>query len=155
MRQASLTSSSVAPNSFAASVWKFRERVVAAVALLVLAKVATVAVPLVLKEIVDALSRPDAIPVLPAFLLLGYALMRFAGTLFGELRDVIFSRVTQSTVADFTLRVFEHLHRLSVRFHVRRSTGTLTRDVQRGTAGIAFLLGVALFTIVYLLGAGA
>ena len=134
--------------ALARSAWKFRERVVGAVALLVVAKLAAVAVPLFLKGIIDDLSRPNDTLLLPAFLLLGYALMRFATTFFGEIRDVVFSRVTQSTVADFTVRVFEHLHRLSVPFHVRRSTGALTREIERGTAGIGFLMGVALFTIV-------
>jgi ATP-binding cassette subfamily B protein len=132
----------------AASAWRFRARVLGALALLLLAKLATVAVPLLLKAIIDALSSPDAYLALPVFLLLGYALMRFAATLFGEIRDAVFARVTQRTVADFTLRTFRHVHSLSARFHALRSTGALTREVERGTAGIAFLLGVALFTIV-------
>src|SRR5438105_1074674 len=132
----------------ARSLGKYRARVLAALALLIVAKLAAVAVPLFLKGIIDELSQPAAAPLLPVFLLLGYAVMRFAATFFGEIRDVVFSRVTRSTVSEFTLRVFEHLHRLSVRFHVMRSTGALTREVERGTAGIAFLMGVALFTIV-------
>src|SRR5437762_10008737 len=81
--------------------WRFRFRVLGAFALLVVAKLATVSVPLVLKRIVDGLSRPEDVFVLPVFLLLGYALLRFAGTLFGELRDLLFARVGQQTVADF------------------------------------------------------
>src|SRR5690606_19674902 len=78
----------------------------------------------------------------------GYALVRFSTTLFNEIRDLIFVRVTQSTVADYTVRVFRHLHALGARFHANRATGALTRDVERGTTAIGFLLGVALFTIV-------
>ena len=134
--------------SLAIKAWAFRGRVLAALVLLILAKVAAVAVPFVLKRIVDVLSRPEALHVLPVLLLAGYALTRFATTLFSELRDVIFARVTHSTVADFSQRIFEHLHSLSARFHVQRATGTLTREVEHGTTGIAFLLGVAFFTIV-------
>ena len=134
--------------SLAVKAWAFRGRVLAAMALLVVAKIASVGVPLILKRIVDALSRPESLVALPVFLLVGYALARFAATLFSELRDVIFARVTQSTVADFMLRIFRHLHALSARFHVQRATGTLTREVELGTTGIGFLLGVAFFTIV-------
>jgi ATP-binding cassette, subfamily B, bacterial len=134
--------------SLAMKAWAFRGRVLAALVLLITAKVAAVAVPLVLKRIVDALSRPETLAALPVLLLAGYALARFASTLFSEIRDVVFSRVTQSTVADFTLRIFRHLHALSARFHVERATGTLTREVELGTTGVGFLLGVAFFTIV-------
>jgi ATP-binding cassette subfamily B protein len=131
-----------------ASVWEFRRRVLVALALLVTAKLATVAVPLALKAIIDRLGDPQTLLVLPVFLLLAYALLRFAGTLFGELRDLVFARVTQRIVADLTNRVFAHLLSLGSRFHSKRQTGGLTRDVQRGTAGVGFLLGVGLFTIV-------
>jgi ATP-binding cassette subfamily B protein len=135
-----------------------------AVVLMVLAKVAAVGVPLVLKTIVDRLSRPqqqlselvtssadDATRialVLPVFLLLGYALLRFAGTLFTELRDLVFARVTQRTVTLYAQRIFAHLLSLSPRFHARRSTGVLIREIERGTAGVGFLLGTGLFTVV-------
>ncbi|HET9580921.1 MAG TPA: ABC transporter transmembrane domain-containing protein [Usitatibacter sp.] len=117
-------------------------------AFLVVAKLAAVAVPMMLKRIVDGMGHPQDYTTLPVMLLVGYAAMRFASTLFTELRDLAFARAAQSTVADFTQRVFEHLHALSARFHMQRATGALTRDVERGTTGIAFLLGVALFTIV-------
>ncbi|NMG36790.1 ATP-binding cassette domain-containing protein [Azoarcus sp. TTM-91] len=126
---------------------RHRRRTLAALALVILAKLAAVAVPLALKGIIDQLGAVPASVVLPVFLVLGYAVLRFLGTFFSELRDLVFVRVTQSTVADFLLRVFAHLHRLSTRFHARRRTGGLTRDVERGTAGIGFLLGVGLFTI--------
>ena len=128
--------------------WEFRARVIGAVLLLVAAKLAAVAVPLLLKRIVDALGRPEALAALPAALLVGYALTRFASSFFTEMRDLTFARVTQSTVAAFTRRIFAHLHGLPARFHLGRATGALTRDVERGTAAIAFLLGVGLFTIV-------
>jgi ATP-binding cassette subfamily B protein len=127
---------------------KFRYRVLAALVLLVIAKLATVAVPLVLKQIVDGLGRPENVTVLPVFMLLAYALLRFAGTLFGEFRDLVFSRAAQQTVAEYTARAFTHLLELSPRFHLKRETGRLIREVERGTSGIGFLLGVGLFTIV-------
>ncbi|NMG68003.1 ATP-binding cassette domain-containing protein [Azoarcus indigens] len=126
---------------------RYRQRTLAALALVILAKLAAVAVPLALKGIVDQLGAVPASVVLPVFLVLGYALLRFLGTFFSEVRDLVFVRVTQSTVANFLLQVFAHLHRLSTRFHAKRRTGGLTRDVERGTAGIGFLLGVGLFTI--------
>jgi ATP-binding cassette subfamily B protein len=129
-------------------VWASRRRVSAALALLVLAKLVMVAVPLVLKLIVDALSEPMQPVAIPIFLLFGYAVLRFMGGLFGELRDLIFTPVAQQVVADFNARTFEHLHRLGPRFHGSRQTGALGRDVERGIGGIAFLLGVAVFTFV-------
>ncbi|HEX7082395.1 MAG TPA: ABC transporter transmembrane domain-containing protein [Gammaproteobacteria bacterium] len=134
--------------TLAAKACGFRGRVLAALALLIVAKIAAVSVPFVLKRVVDLLSRPEALVALPVGLLVGYALVRFSTTLFNELRDVIFVRVSQSVVADYTLRVFRHLHALGARFHANRATGALTRDVERGTSAIGFLLGVALFTIV-------
>ncbi|MED5619947.1 ABC transporter transmembrane domain-containing protein [Ideonella sp. BN130291] len=148
------------------AVWRYRQRTLVALGLMVLAKVSAVFVPLVLKAIVDQFSRPNELTgalggsagpmpegtptvlVLPVFLLLGYALLRFSGTLFNELRDMVFARVTRRTVIGFAERTFAHLMSLSPRFHVQRNTGTLIRDVERGTGGIGFLLGAGLFTIV-------
>ena len=127
---------------------KYRARVGLALALLILAKLSTVAVPLVLKLIVDGLGDRSLLVTAPAILLLGYALLRFGGTLFGELRDLVFSRVSHQAMADFHARAFAHVLRLGARFHIRRETGRLARDVERGIAGIGFLLGVGLFTIV-------
>lgn len=126
----------------------FRGRIVAAVFFLILAKIAVVSVPLVLKGIVDEMSRPEQVLALPVLLLVGYALLRFASTLFNELRDLAFSRVTQHTVSTYAQKVFAHLHELSSRFHASRRLGGLLPDIDRGTAGIAFLLSVGLFTIV-------
>lgn len=132
--------------------WKvvapYRGRIVGAVIFLVLAKVATVTVPLVLKLIIDELSRPEQVAALPVYLLAGYALLRFSSTLFNELRDLLFSRVTQRTVASYAQAVFSHLHKLGSRFHAQRQIGGLLPDIDRGTNGIAFLLGVALFTLI-------
>jgi ATP-binding cassette subfamily B protein len=127
---------------------KFRWRIAAAALFLVLAKLAVVAVPLVLKRIVDELSRPEQLLLVPAALLAGYAAMRFASTLFNELRDLAFSRVTQYTVASYALKTFSHLHALGARFHAQRRLGGLLPDIDRGTAAVAFLLSVGLFTIV-------
>jgi ATP-binding cassette subfamily B protein len=126
----------------------FRGRVALALACLVVAKLAVVSVPLVLKRIVDLLSRPEQVAALPVALLAGYALLRFASTLFNELRDLAFSRVTLHAVATYALKTFAHLHALGARFHARRRIGGLLPDIDRGTAGIAFLLSIGLFTIV-------
>ncbi len=127
---------------------KFRRRITAAVIFLILAKLAVVSVPLALKRIVDELSRPENLLTLPVVLLAGYAILRFASTLFNELRDLAFSRVTQHTVATYALNTFSHLHQLGARFHAQRRIGGLLPDIDRGTNGIAFLLSVGLFTIV-------
>ncbi|KRB84691.1 ABCB family ABC transporter ATP-binding protein/permease [Noviherbaspirillum sp. Root189] len=126
----------------------FRGRIFLALFFLILAKLAVVSVPLALKRIVDELSRPEHIVALPVVLLIGYALLRFASTLFNELRDLSFSRVTQHTVATYALNTFSHLHALGARFHAKRRIGGLLPDIDRGTNGIAFLLGVGLFTLV-------
>src|SRR5690606_13255480 len=131
-----------------AAVWRLRRRTLAAFGLVVLATLAAVSVPIYLKRIIDELSVPDVALALPVYLLLAYAILRLLVTVFSELRDVVFARVVQTTVADFLVRAFTHLHELGPRFHNRRQTGGLTRDVERGTAGVGFLLGVALFTIV-------
>ena len=129
------------------ALWAYRRRTAAALALLLAAKLLMVAVPAVLKRIVDLLSEPQSLAALPVFLLMGYALLRFAGSLFTELRDMVFVRVTQAAVAGFTQRLFGHLHQLGARFHALRQTGALARDMERGTAGLGFLLGTGLFTL--------
>jgi ATP-binding cassette subfamily B protein len=139
-------------NTITGNLWQvvsaYRWRVAGALAFLILAKVASVSVPLVLKRIVDVLSRPEQVAMLPVILLAGYALLRFSSTLFNELRDLLFSRVTQRTVAAYAQSVFTHLHALGSRFHSQRRIGGLLSDIDRGTNGIAFLLGIGLFTIV-------
>jgi ATP-binding cassette subfamily B protein len=123
-------------------------RIVAALGCLVIAKFAGVAVPLLLKRIIDAYSHPDQLARMPIYLLGGYALLRFAATLFTELRDLFFARVTLHTVSTYAQKVFAHLLALDASFHARRQIGALLPDIERGTNGIAFLLGVGLFTII-------
>ena len=127
--------------------WEFKGRVVVALALLLMAKLANVAVPLVLKEIVDALDQPQTLLILPVLLLLGYGALRLCSTLFGELRDAIFAKVTQRAIRRVAIKVFGHLHALSLRFHLERQTGGVSRDIERGTRGISFLLNFMLFNI--------
>ena len=137
---------------FTAELWGVmranRWRVTVSIVLLLAAKVATVAVPLLLKRIIDAFSQASLPALLPWYLLAGYALLRFASTLFNEWRDLLFARVTLSTVSAYAGRTFAHLHALGPRFHARRQVGSLLPDIDRGTSGIAYLLGVGLFTIV-------
>ena len=127
--------------------WEFKWRVVIALGLLVLAKLANVSVPLVLKEIIDALDSSHAVLAVPVFLVIGYGVLRLFSTLFGELRDAVFAKVTQRAIRRVALQVFEHLHSLSLRFHLDRQTGGVSRDIERGTRGIGFLLNFMLFNI--------
>lgn len=127
--------------------WEFRARVLAALGFLGIAKLASVGIPLVLKEIVDALDRPQALLVLPVFLLVAYGALRLANSLFGELRDVVFAKVMQRSIRRIALKVFRHLHSLALRFHLDRQTGGISRDIERGTTGMRFLLTFAVFNI--------
>src|SRR5690349_21055936 len=127
--------------------WEFKVRVILALCLLILAKLATVSVPLVLKEIVDALDQSRAALTLPVFLLISYGVLRLCSTLFGELRDAVFAKVTQRAIRRVANKVFTHLHSLSLRFHLERQTGGVSRDIERGTRGISFLLSFMLFNI--------
>ncbi len=127
--------------------WEFRGRAALAMTLLILAKLANVAVPLVFKDIVDKLNHANALLLLPVILLVGYGVLRFASTLFGELRDAVFARVTQRAIRRVALKVFSHLHALSLRFHLERHTGGVSRDIERGTRGIGLLLNFMLFNI--------
>jgi ATP-binding cassette subfamily B protein len=128
---------------------EFKGRVALAVVLLIAAKVANVGVPVVLKQVVDALTtsgQPVEL-VLPLALVVGYGALRFAATLFGEIRDAVFAKVTQRAIRRVALRVFRHLHGLSLRFHLERQTGGVSRDIERGTRGISFLLQFMVFNI--------
>ena len=124
----------------------YKGRVFLALACLVAAKLANVGVPLVLKQIVDRLTAPTEL-VLPLALLAAYGAMRLSTTAFTELREFLFAKVTQRAVRTIALQVFRHLHALSLRFHLARQTGGLTRDVERGTRGISTLISFALFSI--------
>ena len=128
-------------------VWQFKWRVILAIACLVGAKVASVSAPLYLKDIVDQLGVEPSLVVLPIAALLGYGLARLLTSVFGELRDALFARVTQGAIRRIATRVFEHLMSLSMRFHLDRQTGGLSRDIERGTKGIGFLLNFMLFSI--------
>jgi ATP-binding cassette subfamily B protein len=128
--------------------WEYRWRVSLALAFLVAAKLANVAVPLVLKEVVDGLDPTLAVLAVPAALLAAYGILRFSTTLFAELRDVIFVRVVQRAIRRVALGVFRHLHELSLRFHLERQTGGMTRDIERGTRGISSLLSYMIFSII-------
>ncbi len=127
--------------------WEFKGRVIIALMLLLLAKLANVSVPLILKEIIDALDQPKALVVLPVSLLIAYGILRFCSTLFGELRDAVFAKVTQRAIRRVAIQVFGHLHTLSLRFHLTRQTGGVSRDIERGSRGISFLLNFMLFNI--------
>ena len=127
--------------------WEYKGRVALAMMCLIAAKLANVGVPLVLKEIVDGLSGTKAALALPIALLAAYGLLRMSTTLFTELRELLFSRVTQRAVRKIALQVFRHLHALSLRFHLARQTGGLTRDIERGTRGISSLIQFTLFSI--------
>jgi ATP-binding cassette subfamily B protein len=128
--------------------WEYRWRVAVALVFLVAAKLANVAVPLVLKEVVDGLDPMLAVLAVPAALLAAYGILRFSTTLFAELRDVIFVRVVQRAIRRVALGVFRHLHELSLRFHLERQTGGMTRDIERGTRGISSLLSYMIFSII-------
>ena len=128
--------------------WEFKGRVIVALIFLVTAKLANVGVPLVLKEVVDRLDATIAALVLPFALLVAYGVLRLSTTLFAELRDVVFVRVTQRAIRRIALTVFRHLHGLSLRFHLERQTGGVSRDIERGTRGIGTLLSYMLFSII-------
>ena len=131
--------------------WTFRWRVMLALAFMVAAKFGNVGVPLVLKRIVDALSikptDPGAVLVLPAALLVAYGLLRLTTSSFTELRELVFAKVTQRAVRNVALQVFGHLHALSLRFHLERQTGGMTRDIERGSRGISSLVSMSLYSI--------
>ncbi len=127
--------------------WEFRGRVLLALLFLVSAKLANITVPIVMKRIVDGLSGPAAMVAIPVALLAAYGLLRLSSTVFNELRDVVFVKVAQRAMRRVALEVFHHLHALSLRFHLDRQTGGLTRDIERGTRGISTLLSFMVFSV--------
>jgi ATP-binding cassette subfamily B protein len=138
--------------SLAPFLWDYRGRVVLALCCLVLAKIANVGIPLVLKDIVDSLdSSNDILLVLPLGLLLGYGALKLASTLFNELRDSVFARVRHGAMRQVSLKVLEHLHRLSLRFHLERKTGGLSRDIERGTRSVSSMMNYMVFSILPIL----
>ena len=126
---------------------EFKWRVALALSCLVAAKLANVSVPVFLKDVVDQLSGPHAVLALPMGLIAAYGLARLSTSVFGELRDAIFAKVTQRAIRRIAMQVFAHLQRLSLRFHLERQTGGMSRDIERGTKGIGFLLNFTLFNI--------
>jgi ATP-binding cassette subfamily B protein len=132
-------------------IWAYRGRVLFALACLIAAKMANVGVPLVFKEVVDAFTADStaqrAVLAVPLALLAMYGLLRFSMSLFTELRELVFARVTQQAVRNIALQVFRHLHALSLRFHLERQTGGLTRDIERGTRSIGTLISYTIYSI--------
>ncbi|MCJ8270973.1 MAG: ABC transporter ATP-binding protein/permease, partial [Psychrosphaera sp.] len=131
---------------------KYRTRVAIALGFMILAKVASVCLPFILKYIVDDLSsvltETQTVLVVPVGLLIAYGLLRFSNVLFGEIRDSVFGRVTERISRRIVLDVFRHLHNLDLGFHLDRKTGGLSRDIERGTVGISFLMRFMIFNIV-------
>jgi len=128
---------------------EFRGRVILAMGFLLVAKLAGVAVPWALKLIVEHFeSATDALVLVPVALLAAYGVLRFSSVFFSELRDAVFARVAERAMRRVSLRVFEHLHRLDLGFHLSRRTGGLARDIERGTSGISFLLRFMVFNII-------
>ena len=127
--------------------WRYRLRVVAAMACLIGAKVTNVSVPLIFKEMIDSLSVTEQRLALPILLLILYGVLRFSTSLFTELREILFARVTQRAVRQVSLEVFRHLHALSLRFHLERQTGGISRDIERGSRSISSLISYTLYSI--------
>jgi ATP-binding cassette, subfamily B, heavy metal transporter len=131
--------------------WRYRWRVGAALLFLIGAKAANVSVPLLLKQLVDSLSiKPGdtaALLVVPVGLLVAYGLLRLSTSLFTELRELIFAKATEGTSRSISLQVFRHLHALSLRFHLERQTGGMTRDIERGTRAVHSLISYSLYSI--------
>jgi ATP-binding cassette, subfamily B, heavy metal transporter len=129
--------------------WEFKGRVLLAILALLAAKGAGLVMPWALKHIVDGVDYSQATQlVLPLFFIVLYGALRFGSVLFGELRDALFSRVTERAMRKIGLRVFEHLHSLELAFHLDRATGGISRDIDRGTNGISFLMRFMMFNIV-------
>jgi ATP-binding cassette subfamily B protein len=131
--------------------WAWRGRVIIALSCLVAAKFANIGVPLLLKEVVDTLdvgsADARALVAVPVALLVGYGLLRLSVSLFTELREIVFSRVTQEATRTIALQVFRHLFELSLRFHLQRQMGGMTRDIERGSQGVSSLISYALYSI--------
>ena len=132
--------------------WQYKWRVLAALGFMVGAKLANVGVPVLLKSLVDAMSfkpgDPQAVLVVPVALLLAYGGLRLSTSLFTELRELVFAKATQGAARSIALQTFEHLHALSLRFHLERQTGGMTRDIERGVRGIESLISYSLYSIV-------
>ena len=133
--------------------WEYKWRVLAALAFMVGAKMANVSVPLLLKELIDTMNpkgglNASALLVVPVALLFAYGFLRLSTTLFAELRELIFAKATEGASRTISLQVFRHLHGLSLRFHLERQTGGLTRDIERGTRAVNSLISYSLYSII-------
>ena len=132
--------------------WIYKWRVIAALAFMVGAKLANVGVPLLLKNLVDSMSfkpgEASALLVVPVALLLGYGALRLSTSLFTELRELVFAKATEGAARSISLQVFRHLHAMSLRFHLERQTGGMTRDIERGTRGVHSLISYSLYSII-------
>lgn len=131
--------------------WRWKQRVLIALALLILAKAANVTVPLTLKHVVDALDAGTAALWIPLGWVLAYGALRFLSTGFQELRDAVFARVGERTLSDMGREVFRHLHRLDLEYHLSRRTGGVARDIERGVNGAGFLVRALVFSVVPIL----
>ena len=130
---------------------EFRWRILIAICFLILAKVAIIAVPITIKKIVDWFDEsvsPETILLVPVFLIVAYGLLGLGSTLFEELRNALFSRASQRTVRNVGIKVFRHLHELSHSFHQNRETGGISRDIERGTRGVNYLLWYIVFSVI-------
>ena len=132
--------------------WEYKWRVVAALSFMVGAKLANVGVPVLLKNLIDQMTpQPTGVQVLlvvPVALLIGYGLLRLSVSAFTELRELIFAKATQGAARTIALQTFQHLHELSLRFHLERQTGGMSRDIERGVRGIESLIAYSLYSIV-------
>ena len=130
-------------------VWDYKGRVGLALACLILSKLAVVGVPLVLKQIIDNLDNATASAISMAFVFVAvYGALRLAGSFFNELRDVLFARVRFGAMHHMSVRVLEHLHNLSLRYHLERHTGNVSRDLERGTRSLSSILNYLVFNII-------
>jgi ABC-type transport system involved in Fe-S cluster assembly fused permease/ATPase subunit len=129
--------------------WAYRGRVLFAIGCLIAAKLAVVGVPILLKHIVDAFAQApkDAVVAVPLALIVGYGALRLSSTIFTELREFFFAKVTQASVHTLALKTFRHLHSLSLRFHLERRTGAVTREIDHGIRGISSLISFTLYSI--------
>lgn len=128
-------------------IWAFKSRVIFALLFLIIAKLATVAVPIILKEIVDSLNSEKTLLVLPLGLLIAYGSLRLTTAFFNELRDILFAKVRYHAVYKISVKVLDHLHKMSLRFHLERQTGSIIRDLERGTQSLSSLINYMIFII--------
>ena len=131
--------------------WVYKWRVLAALLFMVGAKLANVAIPLLLKHLIDSMTPKPGVGqlvVVPIALLLGYGALRLSTSLFTELRELVFSKATEGAARSISLQVFRHLHAMSLRFHLERQTGGMTRDIERGTRGVNSLISYSLYSII-------